>query len=406
MRRSIVWTVPAVFLMLPGVSSGVRAQDLPRPAPAFELGVYGGGTYSSDWFESRVETMTADGMTNGSDGEGFGINAAWTFGGIATWYFNPVFGLRAHYGYMPSDYPVDAEGLPLNNHLYDLSAVFRPWAGSTGSGFLASSYLFVGGGGMTANPAGSRGSCEAGTLARGACLAMAGDGGSVGQGVAGFGFNVFDFSGLGLFAELAGHAYDSPVHVDGGFMPPRVNPLVAGQTIVVADDEWTFAGRLVAGIRYGFGDLMPPPRVMVTAPPPPPAPPPVVRPASVPVSLCVISGTELTTVAGVYDPATRDTTVGGERFAARYAATGPTYAAGTSWFIGSDSVRFNDVTYVKFGVVREMQPKLLRRVGDVMGTSVFMETSPVAPATVIYVPTRPNCEFQPYTARAAVRPRG
>jgi hypothetical protein len=340
-------------------------------------------------------------------GEGFGIDAAWTFGGIATWYFSPLFGLRAHYGYMPSDFPVDAEGLPLNNHVYDVSAVFRPWAGSMESGFLASTYLFLGGGGLTANPSGSAGTCESRTLSMGACLSMEGDGGSVGQGVAGFGFDVLDFAGLALFAELAGHAYDSPVHVDGGFMPVRVNPLVAGQTIVVADDEWTLAGRLVTGFRYGFGDLMPPPRAMALAPPPPaPAPAPAARPTTVPLPVCVVAGEGLTTVAATYDPATRDTVVGGQPFAARFPATPPAYAAGASWFISSDSMRFNDVTYVKFGVVREVGADQLRRVGEVMGTNVFIESSPAAPRTVVYVPTRPGCEFQPYTAREAVRPRG
>ena|SRR5215204_4681760 len=78
MKSLVVWMVPAAFRMVSGTSHRAHAQELPRRAPAFEPSVHGGGTYSSDWFESRVGITNA--KTYGAVGEGFGIDGRVTCG--------------------------------------------------------------------------------------------------------------------------------------------------------------------------------------------------------------------------------------------------------------------------------------------------------------------------------------
>jgi hypothetical protein len=283
--------------------------------------------------------------------------------------------------------------------MYDLSAVYRPWAGRSDR-FASSTYFFLGGGGFTSDPAGD-GGCELGTLDLGACLVMDGDAGTVGQGTAGVGFSFGTIWGVDIFGELAAHGYDSAVHVGDGFVPTAI--VGPGELFTVADDRWALTGRYVAGLKYSFGNLVPRP-APYEPPPPPMAPPP--PPAMTAIAVCVVEGSGLRTVQAMFNPATRDTLVDGEPFAERYPATAPTYAAGASWFISSDTLRLSNKTYVKFGVTRRVPPEQLRSVGAVMGTSVFAESNAAAPQSVVYVPVRPGCEFQPYAERQTIRPRG
>ena len=185
---------------------------------------------------------------------------------------------------------------------------------------LSSVYFFLGGGGLTTDLAGSRGGCDPATLVRGACLTFEPDYASVGQGTAGAGMDLLRIgNGVALFGELGLHGYDSPVHVGDAWVPPVRVP--TGGTAAVADDRFAVTGRLVAGLRFMFGDMMP--AAPVVAPPPalPPVAPPPAAPAMQTIRVCVVEGAGLREVEAMYDPATGDTTVAGQPFVAAYPAT-------------------------------------------------------------------------------------
>lgn len=121
-----------------------------------------------------------------------------------------------------------------------------------------------------------------------------------------------------------------------------------------------------------------------------------------PVQVCVVQGTSLTTVSGMVSSMSNDTTVNGQPFATAYPAT-VGYAAGSSWFINNDAVTFMGKRYVKYGLPRVLSTGDVRSGGEYQGVGVFMETSATGTPDVIYVPTRPGCEFQPYQQEQAVR---
>lgn len=421
LRHRVLAATALVLAAVPGTKSA-EAQISGTTVPRFELAVYGGGAVTGDWFNTKywVDGVEVDPFEDDfdddfddRDGDGPGFTAA--FGGSGTWYLTRTFGLRLHYSFMPSEMPrafdVDVEdGHPLNIHAYDLNLAYRPWAGGE-DGFLASTYLFAGGGALTSDPAGGGDDdfrdCASNLMEIGACLPLEGDFGTVGQGVIGTGFNLFALGPIGVYTEFALRGYDSPVHT--GY--PVVVPLQAGAVVPIADDSWAFTGSFVAGLVAGIGDFDAPVVPVAFVPPapvplPPPPPPPPAPPPGRPVSVCVVDGGGLTTVEAMYMPNARDTVVAGQKFATRYPGTAPTYAAPAPWFTGSDSTLYNGAPYVKFGVTRVVQPDQLLRAGDINGTSVFVGRGESQPYQILYVPVRPGCEFQPYRMRATIRPRG
>jgi hypothetical protein len=433
--RQTLSVAAALAAMLAGAASPVPAQ---QRIPAVELGVYGGGAWSSEWLGINEDFV---GLTAGEDAEGggFGIGVTPQFGANASWYLTPTFGLRLHGSYMPSEFPTrdedagvaafgalgpavvsvnaleaDDSGYPLNNWLADASLVFRPYVQSR-SDWLASTYFFLGGGVMVTDVAGNgdpgdllaggEADCVDAYEALGACLAYEPDYSTVGQGTAGFGLNFFPLGGrLGLFGELAVHAYDSPFHT------PDEDESAFASTL--AEDRFVWTPRAALGVKLSLGDLSPP---VVVAPPanpvPVPTPAPAPAPEERPLTVCVVEGERLTSVAATYLPETEDTVVmvQGQRrpFSEMYPIAAPDYAAGTTWYVNGDEVRLQDRDYVRFGVPRLITGTTqLQRVGDFEGVGVFAETGAETPYPVLYVPLRPGCEFQPYQLRDQIRVRG
>ena len=417
-QMALVLALVSIGLAVPAIVNA-QATTGSRAASLFDLGFYGGGAYSTDWFESRTVSSTGGVVTDQGEGEGHRIGFAPVVGANATFYGLPWFGVRVHYGYMPSDLPEAGDGGTtgggdqsnyfVNNHFYDLSLLFRLPGLPVFSSLVSNVYGWVGGGGLTTNVSGEGPGCVPELLAQGACLSVDPDHATVGQGVVGLGGDLVSLAAnVGLFAEVAAHIYDSPVHVGGAFVPRiTVRP---GQPFQVADDYYAVTPRVVAGLKFAFGDRTPvvatpplpppPPPAAPMAPPPPPPPPPATRDLSV----CVVTGTGLQTVTATFNPANNDTTAMGQRFSTRYPASAPTYAAGATWFVNTDAIRLNNSEFVKFGVPRMITSTTqLQRVGEFQGTSVFAETGASAPYQVLYVPLRPGCEFQPYSPRPRVR---
>ncbi|HEX6371923.1 MAG TPA: hypothetical protein VF006_23570 [Longimicrobium sp.] len=244
MRRFIVCMLAAAVLA-PG--EGARAQGgmpVTRRALMYDVGVYAGGAWSTDWF------------TIGDDGFAPGLSPG--FGAMAAFFFTPGLGVRLHAVYTPQHLPENDDagidfgfGGVVNSWLYDVDLVLRPWVEREDvSDWMASAYLFVGGGGYTPDLAGESGThqgcTQADFLANGLCVSDQPGVATVGQGVVGFGMDLVPVSsGLALFVEGAVHGYDSPAHV--------------AQNAKNTKDRLTLTPRLVLGLKARSGDMIPPP---------------------------------------------------------------------------------------------------------------------------------------------------
>jgi hypothetical protein len=383
MKRLLTFATATALVVGAGGEADAQAR--------FDLGVYGGYTLNSPWFEHRDMN--------------YGIGPAPIFGLNTTFWTTPGFGLKFHGGYMPSRWPnrdgvpIAATGYPVNNYLLDLSAVFRPWMATGDTGLMSSMYLWLGGGAMVSNPAGNPTpapgtdyTCVPNYSPYGVCYSYQPGYATVGQGTVGLGFDVFPLGPFGVFGEIGAHGYSAPLHA--GTFPLQGDP----------QDLFSVTGRGVLGLKVGFGDLAPP--VVPIPPPPPPPPAPPAAPAERQIQICVVQNGQLQTVTATFRPATNDTLLNGQAFRTAHPATAPSYAAGANWFVQQQEVLFNDGNWVPFGVTRIIQPPNLQRVGEFEGTPLFAEAGRMAPYEVLYVPVRPGCEFQPYQPRAAIRPRG
>jgi len=386
MKRILTFATAAALVAGTGGEADAQAR--------FDLGVYGGYTLNSPWFEYVDQN--------------FGIGPAPIFGLNSTFWTTPNFGIKFHGGYMPSRLPHNANnqpggatGWPVNNYLLDLSAVFRPWMNTPTGDFMQGLYLWAGGGAMVSNPAGNPTPapgtdyvCMQAYAPYGVCYSYQPGYATVGQGTVGLGFDVFPLGPLGVFAELGAHGYSAPLHAAEREIIPGVP---------VGNDLFAVTGRGVLGLKLGFGDLAPP---VVPVPPPPPPPAPPAPPAERQMQICVVQNGQLQTITATFRPATNDTLVNGQAFSTVHPATAPNYAVGANWYVQQQEIMFNQRNWVPFGVTRIIQPPNLQRVGEYQGTPVFAEAGRTAPYEVVYIPVRPGCEFQPYQPREAIRPRG
>ena len=391
--KRLATSAVAAALLAAGTAGQAQAQDMySRRASQFDLGIYGGGAYTTDWFTTPEQ---------GGEEEGWAPGFSGIFGGIAQFWLTPSLGLRLHGAYLPQNLP-EAEGfesdkLVTNSYLYDLDLVFRPFF-SQAPGFMPSVYFFLGGGGYTADIGDymTPGVDDSDAIAcipqaqwarNGVCVSTSPEFASVGQGVVGVGADFFPLGPVSLFGELAVHGYDSPAHV-------RQNG--------PGEDKFTFTPRAVLGLKAMFGDILPPPPPLVIPPPvvvpqPPEVvpPPPVVVDTREDIQICVLQQDgSLTTVTGSYSRTAGDTLVNGQPFATAY-PTGAQYAANATWFINNEPVMFQNRRFVKYGLPRVLGVNEVTRMGDFMGVPVFAEAGQTRP-DVIYVPVRSGCEFQPY----------
>jgi hypothetical protein len=401
MRGMLPRLVP--ILACAAMASQATAQETGRRVSRFDLGVYAGGSYTSNWFESRTVTLNGTATpTENDDAEGFAPELGGAFGAEATFWFTPMLGLRAHGAYLPMQLPnnddaINNDGYVLNSYVFDLNLALRPFAMRGGSPLMSSLYLFAGGGGLMVDAAGEDVErCEGTLAAYGACLSLAPEQATVGQGTAGIGFDLFPIgSALGLFAEAAVHVYDSPVHVGDDWLGPIVAP--EGATVRIADDATAVTGRLVLGLKAMFGDWVeeapvippPPPPPPPAVLPPPPPPPPAVNPMRE-VRVCVVENGMLREATAMYNTQTGDTTwTGGTPSMSGY-------AAGAPWFINNEAITVMNRRYVRYGLPRVLGVNEVTRGGEYQGVPLFVEAGAMGTPEVLYVPVRPGCEFQPY----------
>src|SRR5215218_4145829 len=107
------WTAALAAALLAGSAGGALGQEGGGGGRSgrFDLGVYAGGSLTSNWFQSR--TITLDGTTTGADNgdeQGYAPGYAPVFGAFATFWLSPAFGIRAHGNYTPMRLPFASTG--------------------------------------------------------------------------------------------------------------------------------------------------------------------------------------------------------------------------------------------------------------------------------------------------------
>jgi hypothetical protein len=388
-------TLLAAALGVAASATGVLAQDDDRHASRFDLAAYGGWSWTSDWVEVRDV--------------GFGIGDNPIVGAYAAWFPTKRVGVRLHGAYIPSRYPVSEneelnevlpipEGRALNTWLYDLDLVLRPWAGRPDA--LGGAYLFVGGGGLTTNPAGGDGECVAPYYTANACLSS--EATTVGQGTVGAGITLLRITrALGVFGEAAVHVYDSPFTLGAEqFVPNPDCPLEC-----LADDRLAVTTRLVGGLVLAVGR-----RPAAPAPPLVVVPPVIVAPPrEEAMRICVQEEGIPRWTEATYLPETGDTVVVGANgvrrpFRAVYPDVG-TSASSRPWFINSENVFHRGREYVRYGLPQAVEPAELVRQGEYDGVPLFTRVgagtapgSADAPGQLLF-PVQPECVFQIYVPR-------
>lgn len=381
------------FALAAAAGSKAAAQEGRGPGHAglLDVGIHTGGSYTADWF-----------ATPGAEGEtGWDPGYAPTFGGFAQIWLDPRFGVRVHGAYLPQNLPgqggLDQSTRVANSYLYDVDLVLRPFILSTPNRLLQTVYLFVGGGGYTADVgdfmAPGEESCiphEEWTQA-GVCVSTDPGYSTTAMAVVGSGISLARVTDdVEAFGEVAVHAYDSPAHVPES---------------AAGEDRLTWTPRAAIGLKMALGRrgaraaTPAAPQAPAPEPPAPPAAPEPAAPQLEQIRVCVISNGTLTEVAAQRDPVSGDTSATGQPFTA--ALPQDESAAAAPWFVADEPVVFEGRRYVKFGLPRVLSAGELTRAGEFRGVGVFAEPG-VRRAEVIYLPTGAGCELQPYQAETKV----
>lgn len=125
-------------------------------------------------------------------------------------------------------------------------------------------------------------------------------------------------------------------------------------------------------------------------------PPPGSSPRLAEIGICVAELAGLRELEARYDPATGDTLLDGRRISARELAT--PYAEDQIWYINNEPIERPSIPrrFTKYGLPRVVEISELRRAGEHGGVNLYREVADTIDGpTVVYVPVRPGCEFQP-----------
>lgn len=93
--------------------------------------------------------------------------------------------------------------------------------------------------------------------------------------------------------------------------------------------------------------------------------------------------------------ATGDTLFAGRAFRAAFPDTAG-YAAHEEWYVSNGPISWEGRRYEKFGRPRVLSTRELRPVGQHQGVVLFAAANTPGTPGILYVPTRPGCEFHLY----------
>jgi hypothetical protein len=397
MRRVVATALGAALACVTTGRAAEGQRGWLRRDARFDVAAYAGGSYGSTWF-----TLSTPAGATQRFAPGYGP----AFGAAATWWVRPSLGLRAHGAYVATDLPdassdvVPNSSFASNDWLYDLSLSVRPFVSRGGApDWLASTYLFLGGGGVTVNVAGAADCAR--PYPASVCIPTRPSAASVGAAVAGAGMDMYPmYRGVTLFGEAGVHAYRSPARVDAG----------AG-----AGHRLAFTSRVAGGVRLAVGGRRAPVPVGPTpfvSPPNPPRPVPrdtaqpvlvvPVPPTAREVQVCVVEQGLVRQVPARVGAAGDTAAADGRPFAEAHPA-GSQYAADRRWYLEGAPLVVGRREYVKVGLPRVVQPAELAPAAEHDGVPLFAPTGAGEDADLLYVPVRPGCEFQPYQRREVVQ---
>jgi hypothetical protein len=156
------------------------------------------------------------------------------------------------------------------------------------------------------------------------------------------------------------------------------------------------------------------------APPPPVAetalqvPPPAPRPPGPPeevcrcIRICIVQRGSLLEVPVTWNPATGDTLTEDGLLFSTVAPLTAEYASLAGWFVNNEPIQFRGNRYTRYGPARVLGVNEVLKMGEYRWVGVYVEAGDtLSPPQVVFVPTRPGCEFQPYEradSRAARTP--
>lgn len=135
-----------------------------------------------------------------------------------------------------------------------------------------------------------------------------------------------------------------------------------------------------------------------TRPPPPPAE--VCRC----ITHCFVQNGRLRQERVRYSPQTGDTLTMDSLPITQLAPLTGEYASVAGWYVGGEAIRFRGLRFIKYGLPRVLGINEVEAAGTYRGVPVFVESGRRdSVPDVLYLPTRPGCQFQPYTGDT---PRG
>jgi hypothetical protein len=118
------------------------------------------------------------------------------------------------------------------------------------------------------------------------------------------------------------------------------------------------------------------------------------------INECVVANGELTTVQLDYNTGTGEKTimVNGSRkkFDDLYPLEGAGYAATRTWYLNNEKITYKGRPYAKYGLPRVLGVSEVKKTGTKDDVNIYADPAGDAIASVIYLPVRRGCEFQPY----------
>lgn len=140
------------------------------------------------------------------------------------------------------------------------------------------------------------------------------------------------------------------------------------------------------------------------ASPAPGEPEPVAAAASTPpvgicrcMRLCFVQRGRLVEINIIWNPATGDTMTVDSLPITQVAPLTGEYASVAGWYVNQDTITLHGRPFGRYGMTRELGINEVEKVGEYRGVGVYGAAGdPQAATNVVYLPTRPGCQFQPY----------
>lgn len=141
----------------------------------------------------------------------------------------------------------------------------------------------------------------------------------------------------------------------------------------------------------------PPPASRGAGPTPYPPPPPEVCPC---ITVCVVRNGNLQDLPAAWDSRrgvmlTRDSLPITE-----IAPLTGEYASVTGWYVNNEPILFRGYRYIRYGLPRVLGTNEIERAGEYDGVPIFVEAGDTTSVPTLYLPSRPGCEFAPFTPLA------